>query len=79
MHRFRAAVVAPLLVGLLVSLGVFTASVAGARLRPVDECMLLTKAQAKVIMGAEPFSPGAPDNGGCAGERTPTIGRIWRT
>jgi hypothetical protein len=51
------------------SLGVVlvaAAPAAGASNRAVDECTLLTNAQARAIMGTKPYSVGAPDNGGCS-------------
>jgi hypothetical protein len=45
---------------------------AGVRAKPVDECTLLTPRQAAKIMGAKPYSAGAPDNGGCSWETDPS-------
>lgn len=45
---------------------------ASARPARIDECKLLTDAQAETIMGTEPFAPGAPDNGGCSWQTDPS-------
>ena len=47
-------------------------SLAGARVpSAIDECTLLTNAQARTIMHAKPYSDGAPDNGGCSWQTDP--------
>lgn len=47
-------------------------SAAGARVpAAIDECSLLTNAQARTIMQAKPYSDGAPDNGGCSWQTDP--------
>ena len=57
---------------IVILVGALTAVVAptilaGARVpSAINECSLLTNAQARTIMQAKPYSDGAPDNGGCA-------------
>ena len=62
---------AALLVSAAIAMAASGVAVSGATERArasqaVDECALLTDAQAKTIMGVEPFGSGSPDNGGCS-------------
>jgi hypothetical protein len=64
----------PLTCFLVIATVVTAASAAATprRAKPVNECTLLTTAQAATIMGAEPYGRGAPDNGGCSWQTDPT-------
>jgi hypothetical protein len=62
---------AALLVSAAIAMAASGVAAAGATARAsisqaVDECTLLTDAQAKTIMGVEPFGGGSPDNDGCS-------------
>lgn len=62
----------PLVVVLAAAVVLTVVVPASARPARVDECKLLTDAQAETIMGTEPFAPGAPDNGGCSWQTDPS-------
>jgi hypothetical protein len=61
-----------LVVVLASALVVAVVSPAVARTARIDECKLLTVAQAETIMGTEPFGGGSPDNGGCSWQTDPS-------
>ncbi len=54
------------------ALAIAPSTLSGARVSSaIDECTLVTNAQARKIMQAKPYSDGAPDNGGCSWETDP--------
>jgi len=62
-----------LAVGLTLAVSGASVAVASARVpSAIDECKLLTDAQAATVMQAELFGSGVPDNGGCSWETDPS-------
>ncbi len=62
------AIAATAVVALLVTT---LAGAAAAKPKGINECKLLTDAQAEAIMGVEPYGKPAPDNGGCSWQTDP--------
>lgn len=71
MRRSCALVLCALLSGALVPTFAAGAHATTRRGKSVDECTLLTTAQAATIMGAKPDGPGAPDNEACSWQTDP--------
>jgi hypothetical protein len=51
--------------------GLAAISTAGNAAAAIDECKLLTNAQARAIMGTKPVGGATPDNGGCSWQSDP--------
>jgi hypothetical protein len=77
MYRAAAVLVSAAIAVAMAGIGVAGATGRARVAHAVDECKLLTDAQAKTIMGIEPFNGGEPDNGGCSWGTDPSDRRTF--